>query len=172
MNDSRDIAALIEKDRLTQLIHEFGWGLDSGDWDLYRACLCDRVRIDFERLTGFPEVEVAADDWTDFARHALAPVRRHHAYSNIQITLDGHRAKARVHMTARHFLPSDNGAAHNTQYGWYDFDFVLMSQGWKIAGVRHWFQWVSGNVGLFDFSREPVASAVARVFDPSRMVKQ
>lgn len=168
MTGAADLEMLVEKDRLTALILDFGWGLDAGDWDLYRSCLCDRILIDFERLTGFPETEVAADDWTDFARNALAPVRRHHGYTNIRIDLEGEAARARVHMVARHFLPTDNGAAENTQYGWYEFGFRRTPDGWKMRRIRHWFQWVSGNAGLFDFSREPVAAAAARLFDPGR----
>lgn len=162
---------LWEKDRLTNLILDFGWALDSGDWDLYQSCLHDRVRIDFERLTGFPEVEVSAADWTDFARHALTPVRRHHSYTNFRIEVFEDRAQARVHMVARHFLSTDNGSAENTQYGWYEFEFTRTAIGdWKISRVRHSFQWVAGNAGLFDFAKEPVASAAARVFDPDNCV--
>ncbi len=162
---------LWEKDQLKNLILDFGWALDSGDWDLYRSCLHDRVLIDFERLTGFPEVEVSAADWTEFARHALTPVRRHHSYTNFRIDVFEETARARVHMVARHFHSTDNGAAENTQYGWYEFTFTRTAGGaWKMSRVRHSFQWVSGNAGLFDFSKEPVASAAARVFHPGNRV--
>ena len=162
---------LWEKDQLTALILDFGWALDAGDWTLYRACLHDPVRIDFERLTGFPEVEVGADDWTAFARLALAPAKRHHSYTNLRITIDGQVAAARVHMTARHFLSTDNGSAENTQYGWYEFGFARADDGrWQITRVKHWFQWVSGNAGLFDFSSGPVAEAMDSVFKPANLV--
>lgn len=162
---------LWEKDQLTALILDFGWALDSGDWPLYRACLHDPVRIDFERLTGFPEIEVAADDWTEFARLALMSVKRHHSYTNLRITIDGSVATARVHMIARHFLSTENGSAENTQYGWYEFAFTRAKDGhWQITRVKHWFQWVSGNAGLFDFSSGPVAEATGRVFNVANLV--
>lgn len=165
------LEVLWEKDQLMGLILDFGWALDSGDWDLYQSCLSDPVRIDFKRLTGVPEVEVSAADWTEFARHALMPVRRHHSYTNFRIEVAKHTASARVHMVARHFLPSDNGSAENTQYGWYEFAFIRgPDETWKIRRLKHSFQWVSGNAGLLDFTIEPVASAAARVFNAANMV--
>lgn len=171
IEQQEDAKALSEKDRLQDLILDFGWALDSGDWDLYRSCLHDRVRIDFEGLTGFPEVEVAAADWTEFARHALSPLRRHHSYTNFRIKVSEATANARVHMVARHFRSTDNGSAENTQYGWYEFAFSRGGDStWKISRVKHCLQWVSGNAGLFDFSKQPVASAAARVFHPGNCV--
>ena len=150
----------------------FGRALDRGDWELYRSGLTDRIRVDFERLTGFPEVEVDADDWVRFAELALSPVRRHHQYSNFSIIVDGDRATATIYMVARHHKATDRGSSENIQYGWYDMQFVLQAGDWKIARLGHDFAWVSGNDALLDFSEPALAAQTALIFCAANRVSR
>jgi SnoaL-like domain len=169
----QDKAALLwERSEIERVMLNFGRALDRGDWELYRTCLADRIRVDFERLTGFPEVEVDAEAWARFAELALSPVRRHHQYSNFIARIDGDCATATTYMVARHFKMTDRGAAENTQYGWYDNSFEKHGGVWKIARLSHQFCWVSGNDGLFDFAEPAVAAQMAIVFCDANRVRQ
>ena len=96
---------------IERVMLDFGRALDLGDWKLYRSCFADRIQVDFERLTGNPEIHVDADLWTRFAEIILTPVRRHHQYSNFSVTIDGDTADATIYMLARHWKPTDTGAA-------------------------------------------------------------
>jgi hypothetical protein len=53
---------------IEKVMLSFGRALDTGNWPLYRSCFADRFRVNFERLTGQPEVYVDADLWTRFPR--------------------------------------------------------------------------------------------------------
>lgn len=157
---------------IEQVMLSFGRALDRGDWILYRACLADRIQVDFERLTGFPEIAVDADAWVRFAELALGPVRRHHQYSNFAATINGDRASATTYMVARHWKATDRGACENTQYGWYETDFVRHGDAWKITRLGHHFQWISGNDALLDFSEPELIAQMGRVFcDANRVHK-
>jgi len=172
MTDSDKLALLWESAAIKQVMIDFGRGLDLGDWELYRSCFADRIRVDFERLTGYPEIELEADQWIRFAELALSQVRRHHQYSNFSVKIDGNRATAITYMVARHFRMTDRGASENTQFGWYDNSFERLEGGWKIVRLSHQFSWVSGNDALFDFTEPALAEHMALVFSKANRVNQ
>jgi len=158
------IEALWTRSEIEQVMLNFGRALDVGDWPLYRSCFADRFRVNFERLTGQPEVFVDADLWTHFAKVILSPVRRLHQYSNFSVRVDGDRADAVIYMVARHWKAVDSGAAEYTQNGWYENSFARIDGRWKITRLLHTYQWVSGNGGLFDFSDPELQEVMAKVF--------
>lgn len=166
------VTELWERSRIEDVMLAFGRALDRGDWGLYRSCFANRVRVDFERLTGFPEIEVDADSWTRFAELALGQVRRHHQYSNFSAEIDGDHAVAVTYMVARHFRMTDRGASENTQFGWYENSFVRNHRKWTIVRLSHHFQWVSGNDALFDFSEPELAAHMATVFCEENLVRR
>src|SRR3981081_119693 len=129
------IEALWTRSEIEQVMLNFGRALDLGDWPLYRSCFADRFRVNFERLTGQPEVFVDADLWTHFAKVILSPVRRHHQYSNLTVSVDGDRAEAVIYMVARHWKATDNGSAEDMQEGWYENTFACIDGQWKITRV-------------------------------------
>jgi hypothetical protein len=164
MTDNEKLLDLWEEKQVKKVILRFGRALDIGDWPAYRSCFTDPVTIDFTRLTGQPEVRVDADLWTLFAEQILSPVRRHHVYTNWDISLDGDRAHALVYMTARHWKSTDNGVSHNTQYGWYDFWLRRVDGAWLMTKVKHDFQWVDGNASLLDVHEPELAKTMGRIF--------
>ncbi|HLW23916.1 MAG TPA: nuclear transport factor 2 family protein [Steroidobacteraceae bacterium] len=164
------IETLWARSEVERVMLNFGRALDLGDWPLYRSCFADRFRVNFERLTGQPEVEVDADLWTRFAEVILSPVRRHHQYSNFSITLEGDRAEAVVYMVARHWKPTDGGAAEYIQNGWYENTFQRIDDEWKITRLLHTYSWITGNGALFDMRDPELVAIMAQVFNPDRRV--
>ena len=158
------IETLWTRAEIERVMLNFGRALDVGDWKLYRSCFADRFKVNFERLTGQPEVYVDADLWTRFAELILSPVRRHHQYSNFSATIDGDRASAVIYRVARHWKPTDSGAAEYTQNGWYENSFARIGGQWKITRLLHTYQWVSGNGGLLDFSDPELVEVMGQVF--------
>ena len=164
MNDSEKLQRLWDEREITRTMLNFGRALDTGDWPLYRSTFTDTLLVDFKRLTGSDEIQVSAHDWTEFAELILSPVRRHHTYSNFHIDVNGDRAFAVVYMTARHWKATDLGVSEYNQYGWYDAHFERHGDAWKIARIKHDFQWVSGNNALFDMTEPGLAASMQKVF--------
>jgi len=166
------IEELWARAEVERVMLNFGRALDLGDWPLYRSCFADRFQVNFERLTGRPEVYVDADLWTRFAKVILSPVRRHHQYTNFSATIDGDSANAVIYMVARHWKATDGGSAEYTQNGWYENSFKRIDGQWKITRLLHTYQWVSGNGGLFDFSDPELIEVMGQVFSEKNRVKR
>ncbi|MBO9375408.1 hypothetical protein GG804_01375 [Sphingomonas histidinilytica] len=165
MTPEQKIASLWDEKQVRNVILRFGRALDTGNWPAYRSCFTNPVNIDFKRLTGRDEVRIDADLWTLFAEQILSPVRRHHVYTNWDITVDGDRAHALVYMTARHWKSTDLGVSHNTQYGWYDFWLARQADGeWLMHKVKHDFQWVDGNNALLDLQEPALVETMTKIF--------
>lgn len=164
MTSEEKLLELWEDKQVAKVMLRFGRALDTGDWAAYRSCFTEKVRIDFQRLTGMPEVLVDADLWTLFAKQILSPLRRHHVYTNWDISVSGDSAYALVYMTARHWKSTDLGASENTQYGWYDVWFERSWSGWLINRIKHDFQWVSGNNSLLDTTEPELVATMTKVF--------
>lgn len=164
MTDQEKLLALWEEKQVMKVMLRFGRALDTGDWEAYRSCFTNPVSIDFKRLTGQPEVSVDADLWTLFAKQILTPVRRHHVYTNWDVTVDGDRAYILVYMTARHWKTTDIGSSDNTQYGWYDVWFERHDGQWRINRLKHDFQWVEGNGALLNVTEPELMATMGRIF--------
>jgi len=166
------VEALWARAEVERVMLNFGRALDTGNWPLYRSCFADRFRVNFERLTGQPEVHVDADLWTRFAKVILSPVRRHHQYSNFNATIDGERAEAIIYMVARHWKPTEGGSCEYIQNGWYENSFARIDGQWKITRLLHTYQWISGNGALFDFSDPELIQVMGEVFaEKNRVAK-
>ena len=122
------LETLWTKAEIERVMLNFGRALDLGDWPLYRSCFAERFRVNFERLTGFPEVHVDADLWTRFAELILSPVRRHHQYSNFSATIHGERAEAIIYMDARHWQTRHTAAGRRQLAGVKRHDEVWVVQ--------------------------------------------
>jgi hypothetical protein len=165
------VEALWARSQIEAVMLRFGRALDMGDWKAYRSCFADRFRVNFERLTGQPEVYVDADLWTRFAEVILSPVRRHHQYSNLTVTVNGDNAEAVIYMVARHWKASDSGSPEYTQIGWYENTFQRLGGEWKISRLLHTYSWIDGNGGLFDFSDPELIKVMGQVFAPENRVR-
>lgn len=164
MTNDEKLDVLWQEREITRVILRFGRALDTGDWASYRSCLPDRVLIDFGRLTGRAPALVDAELLTRWAKAFQSPLRRHHTYSNFSIDIERAGAKALVYMTARHWRQTDEGAAHNTQYGWYEFGLAFLDGRWLLTRIRHDFQWVDGNQGVVVSDNPEALALVEEVF--------
>jgi hypothetical protein len=160
---------LLDERAITKVMLKFGRSLDLGDWPGYRSCFTDMLLVDFSRLTGQPKILVDADDWTRFADLILTPVRRHHTYSNFNIDVQGEKATAVWYHTSRHWKSTDMGEPFYHQFGWYDGTFVRQNGVWKMAYVKHDFQWVEGNNAMFDMGEPALAAQMQKVFSPTNV---
>lgn len=171
-SEAKAIEILWDRAEIERVMLRFGRALDLGDWKMYRNCFAERFRVNFERLTGQPEVFVDADLWTRFAEVILSPVRRLHQYSNFYANIEGDRAEAVIYMVSHHWKPTDSGACEYVQNGWYENTFERIGGEWKITRLLHTYQWVSGNGALFDFSDPELIKVMGQVFAQENRVNR
>lgn len=155
---------LWEERQISKVILRFGRCLDTGDWETYRSCFTEHVNMDFKRLTGHDEVRIPAALMSSFGDLFLSQARRHHSYTNFDVTITGDKAYAHVYFVARHWRSTDRGGSTNVQYGWYDFWLSRMDCGWLIHRFRHDFQWVDGNDALFDLGEPALVNVMSQIF--------
>ena len=178
MTEQQNLETLWNERQITKTILHFGRALDRGDWSGYAAAFTSQVNIDFERLTGFQEIRVSAEDWADFTSLILSPLKRHHTLSNIDITLEGQTAFATVYMTARHWkdlnikrflLSAKTRQEMNVQYGWYSMWLTETAGDWKICRMQN--SWSEGGAPLIDRKNpDPVILGKAKaLFSPANM---
>lgn len=166
------VVNLWEREAVKKVMLRFGRALDTGDWAAYRSCFTDPVTVDFQRLTGQPIVQVDPDLFTLFASQILAPVRRHHSYSNWDINVEGDHADALVYMTSRHWRQTDFGASENAQYGWYEVRFIKQGNDWLITSLKHDFQWIGGNASLFDLNDPSLIDTMGKLFNEDTILAE
>jgi hypothetical protein len=162
MKAGRD--TLVEQRRVEKVILRFARGLDDKDWNAYRSCFAPTIAVDFEQAIGRPEVCVAADDWVRLAELRLAPIMAHHGYSNIDVDFADGRAAANVYFVARHWRADPNSDDAFTEYGWYDFGFVLERTEWLIDRVALTIQRMDGNPEMLDNGGDEYDALVARIW--------
>jgi len=169
--NSKKLEILWETEQIKNVMIKFGRSLDTGDWLSYRSCFTSPLLVNFERLTGQPEIKVDPDKFTKFAELILSPCRRHHVFTNWDISVDDSRAQALVYMTSRHWKSTDIGQSSNAQYGWYHVNFDKQIDGnWLISRIKHDFQWVEGNGNLFDMTDSNLIAVMEEVFAPENYV--
>jgi hypothetical protein len=167
--DQEMVRTLWEERQIEKVMLRFGRSLDIGDWAAYQRCFTEAVNIDFKRLTGFDEVRVSAQQWTEFARLFQTPMRRQHAYSNFIVDVTGDTAHAIVYFAARCWRATDMGEPHYVQYGWYEVWFERSAQDWRINRLRHDLLWIEGNAGVVDIQEPELAKTAQAVFSTQNM---
>jgi SnoaL-like domain len=158
------VRELLDRQQISDVMLQFGRGLDLHDWELYAATLTDPFEVDFFDLTGQPPATTTPQTWARFASACLQRLTVMHQYSNFSINVRGDEADGVFYHVSRHRLPNLQGDDHYTQYGWYENSFSRTASGWKICKLKHCFQWCDGNPTLIDVSDPAWQEAAAAVF--------
>lgn len=133
-----DLQALSDKIEIQELIARYARGVDTLDWDTYRAVFTPDALIDYS-LSGAavgPRDEVA--DWLEAGLASM--VWMQHFVTNFEIELAGDRATARVYFYNPMHLPGMTEPS--ACGGFYLHDLVRTEGGWKSEKlVEHpmWF---------------------------------
>lgn len=159
-----DLQLLMAEREISKAVFCYGRTMDTDNWQRFRECLADPINIKFTRLTGQPETRIDLDMMMRYGSLVLSPMRVHHVYTNLDITVTGEKAHALVYMTARHWRAVDLGLSTNTQYGWYNFSLERFDGRWLITRIEHDFQWVDGNTGVFDYNEPKLLEMTREVF--------
>ena len=122
-----DLQATADKLEIHEQLARYARGVDTHDWELWKSVFTDDAVVDYSRsgvMCG-PRDEVAA-----FLGEAFAtiPWATHHI-SNIEIDLDGDRAKVRAMFFNPMQIPGVEGSSSTG--GYYHHEFVRTADGWK-----------------------------------------
>lgn len=148
MTDFSDINVHVLKDRaaLSDVLHNYAAGVDMRDWVLFRSCFTEDLEADF---TGVLPGNVCrgADKWVVAAQRLIAPLTAtQHIISNHVHAIDGDTARSRSYLQAQHMLlEADGSERHYLLGGYYQYDMVRTSEGWKIKKYSLTKTWSSGD---------------------------
>jgi 3-phenylpropionate/cinnamic acid dioxygenase small subunit len=122
-----DLEALLARMEIHDVLSRYSRGLDTSDWEVYRSAFTDDAIIDYTSAGAprLPRDEMAA--WLSKGLTGERAIQ--HLITNIEVDLDGDRAKVR----ALYFNPIEQpGDAEMTfTGGCYHHDMVRTEQGWK-----------------------------------------
>ena len=137
MSDA-DARALADKLEIHEQLARYARGVDEHDWDLYRSVFTDDAFIDYSSagaIAGSREEVVA------FLAEGFATIPwAQHYITNVEIELDGDRARVRAMFYNPMQLPGVDGSS--ACGGYYFHDFVRTAGGWKsqrLVEQNRWF---------------------------------
>jgi len=161
MNEAK-LQNLLDRQAISDTVIRYATGIDMRQWDVYRACFCDEIEIDFTSFGGGAPVTVSADDWVLQVRSTLSGfAATQHMSTNHVISVGGDEATCVSYMQAQHYLPNDKGDGTLTLGGFYTNSLVRIDGGWKICRCQLTVTWTTGNRHIFDLAKERVARGIA-----------
>lgn len=133
-----DVQAVQDRLDIHELLARYARGVDTQDWELFRAVFTDDAFIDYSSAgaAAGPRDEVIAFLETGFATIPWAQ----HYVTNVEIELDGDRAKVDAAFYNPMLLPGMD--APSACGGYYHHELVRTPEGWKSARLveeNRWF---------------------------------
>jgi ketosteroid isomerase-like protein len=125
-----DVRELLDRQAIGDLLSEYAACVDDHDWKgLAERVMTEDVVCYYE---GFGTFE-GRDAVLAFLDESMSPIAAsQHLLSNLQVTLDGDRARTRVNLWTRLVAPQPGGELRITQGAVYRHVLVRGSAGWRI----------------------------------------
>jgi 3-phenylpropionate/cinnamic acid dioxygenase small subunit len=122
---------LVDRARISDLLHAFARALDTKDWEAYAAMYAESGVLELPWAT-VGRAELAGFVSQDLGRfHAT-----HHLSSNHSIEIDGDTARSRSYLLSMHVVDPDDQASQWLAGGWYDNEYRRTAEGWRLTRVR------------------------------------
>lgn len=118
-------------------LHNYAWGIDVEDWDVYRSVFTDDAVIDYS-LSAPIKGSVAEVSATLANAYANIPWTQHYI-TNIRCEFDGDSCKVWAMFQNPMQLTPESALA--ILYGWYEHDFVRTPDGWKSRHLVEHPKW-------------------------------
>ncbi len=137
---------LSDRAEVHDVVVRYGWAIDTKDWDLLDTCFAVDAHVDYSSNPGGkvgPYRDVRG--WLEKVMSAF-PVTQH-LMSNIDVVLEGDRARVRTMVANPQGAATREGPLHFFFVGArYDDDFVRTDTGWKIARRVETTLWFQGSL--------------------------
>lgn len=142
----RDRESLHQECAIRDVLYAYATGVDTRDWQLFRACFADELEIDLSSWNGRPATRQRADDWVAGVRAGLSGFdATHHLTANHLIELDGAVARCTSDVQASHVLDRERVIIA----GWYDTRLERAGDVWRIGASTLHVTWKKGPERLF-----------------------
>lgn len=133
-----DLQALSDKLEIQELLARYAHGVDAKDWELWKTVFTPDATLDYSSAGAVVGTRDEAADWLE---KALAPMpMTQHFISNIEIDLDGDRAKVRAMFYNPMRLPGMDDLSYCG--GYYHHEVVRTPDGWRserLVEENVWF---------------------------------
>ena len=118
-------------------LHNYAWGIDAEDWDVYRAVFTDDAVIDY---TESAPIRGSVGEVSATLAEAYAAITwTQHYITNVRCVFDGDHCKVWAMFQNPMQLTPDSTLA--ILYGWYEHDFVRTPQGWRSRRLVEHPKW-------------------------------
>ncbi len=133
-----DQRALSDKIEIKELLYRYSRGVDTKDWELLTSVFTPDAHLDYTSVSGPAGPRDAVVAWLE---RSLTPVpMTQHFITNVEIDLDGDRAKVRAMFYNPMLLPGFSDLTYCG--GNYLHDVVRTAEGWKserLVEDNRWF---------------------------------
>src|SRR2546421_4907486 len=151
----RQLAWLVDRACIAELIMEYNRALDEKDVDAIVACYTE------DGMLEVPFGNIPAKDLAAAAPGALALYDvTHHLSGAHSIVIDGDTAKCRVSSMAVHVPSAARRGEHGDVGGWYHITLRRVDGRWRVVTVRGDFLWTLGD--KFPRKEEQIAALPQR----------
>lgn len=124
-----DLQTIADKFEIQEQLARYARGVDTRDWELWKSVFTADAVVDYSQ-SGIPVG--SRNDVATFLSAAFATIEwATHHISNIEIDLDGDRARVRAMFFNPMQLPGVEGSSSTG--GYYHHEFVRTSEGWRSS---------------------------------------
>lgn len=132
-----DLQAVSDKLEITELLYRYARGVDTKDWAVLASVFTRDAHLDYTSVSG---PEGPRDEIVAWLERSLTPVpMTQHVIANVEIELDGDRAKVRALFYNPMHLPGMAEPAFCG--GTYVHHVVRTAEGWKSEHLIEDNQW-------------------------------
>jgi 3-phenylpropionate/cinnamic acid dioxygenase small subunit len=133
-----DVRKVLDRLEIQDQLNRYAKGVDQEDWDLWKTVFTEDAILDYRSAGSIVGSRDEVGDWLAAAL-ALLPIKQHYI-TNVEIELEGDRAKVRAMFYNPMQLPGKDEMS--SCGGYYHHDFVRTDQGWKsekLVEENVWF---------------------------------
>jgi ketosteroid isomerase-like protein len=134
------LANLVDRAAIADLLLEFARRLDAGEWEQYAATFASDAVFELPWSERHGRAEIAAAAEADLAHFAAVM----HYSTNQVIEIDGDSARSRSYLIGIHVPDASDPGTHADAGGWYDCEYRRTEDGWRFTHVRVTVAWRGG----------------------------
>jgi SnoaL-like domain len=128
-----ELLMLMNRAAITDVVTNLAHAQDDKDWETMRQLFAHQVHLDMSRQSDGPILDVTPEQLADLARATLDGFDcTQHFTANLEMHLDGARARCRVHVIAYHQLLTQPGVT----------DFCTMRGYWHLVLRKTGERWL------------------------------
>jgi SnoaL-like domain len=164
------VQRLLDEHDIRRLVIGFSLGMDSRDFDLYRASWAEEVELDLPPLAG-DVVPMSGRRSADEYGHGVISLLSQfkvtqHVSTNHLVSINGDTATCACYTFAQHYMPVDFGEPWFTAGARYDLGAQRFDEiGWRFVTFKLTPLWFTGNAGLWQEATRRLVAAASEAAD-------